>query len=165
MVQVTKRIALEVSKPNPFKVIVAKQGDNRSRFLKVTICDDTKKIIVPQTATVIINALRDDEESKMFAGVVNSDGSVTVPLTAWMLEFSGIITSDISIIDEEGRKLSTTSFTIEVEKAACADDDISEDDNYDILIKLIDDVRELQENDGIDFLTNSEIEALLNNFQ
>lgn len=152
MIQIAKKIALEVSKPNAFKVILAKQGDNQSRFLKVTFVNDAKKINIPPTATVVINASRSDGEAKSFAGEVNTDGTVTVPLTCWMLQFSGIITSDISVIDSNSRRLTTTTFIIEVESAACCGD-ISEDDNYDILIKLIEDVRELQKN-NISFVTD-----------
>lgn len=153
MIQAIQRISLEVSKPNTFKVIVAKQGDYQSRFLKVTFVNDTKKIDIPSSAMVVINALRGDGESKNFAGEVNTDGTVTVPLTSWMLQFSGIITSDISVIDNNSRRLTTTTFIIEVESAACCDNEISDDENYDILIKLIEDVRELQKN-NVAFITD-----------
>ena len=153
MLQTIKKISLEVYKPNMFKVIVAKQYDNKSRFLKVTLVDDNKKLTIPENAEVIINASRSDGKSKSFAGETNSDGTATVPLTYWMLELGGIVTSDISVIDENGRKLTTTTFTIEVEYAACDDDTVTEDENYDILVKLIEDVRELQAN-RVGFVTD-----------
>ena len=165
MVQITKKIALEVSKPNTLKVIVAKQGDNRSRYLKVTFTNDNKKIEIPPSATAIINALRGDGISKSFAGEVNSDGTVTVPLTSWMLELGGVLECDVSVIDKDGRRLTTSTFIVEVECAACNDDDISEDENYDILVKLIEDVKELQESDTCEAISNTEIEAILKNFQ
>lgn len=153
MLQTIKKISLEVYKPNMFKVIVAKQYDNKSRFLKVTLVDDNKKLAIPADAEVIINASRSDGESKSFAGETNSDGTATVPLTYWMLELGGVVTSDISVIDINGRKLTTTTFTIEVETASCNSGDISEDENYDILVKLIEDVRELQAN-RVGFVTD-----------
>lgn len=165
MVQVVKKIALEVSKSNALKVIVAKQGDNRSRYLKVTFANDNKKIDIPPTATVTINALRNDGKSKVFAGEVNSDGTATLPLTAWMLELGGIVECDISAIDKDGRRLTTSTFIVEVECASCDDDEITQDENYDILVKLIEDVRELQDSDNCGALSNTEIEAILNNFQ
>ena len=144
MVKIIKKISLEVCKPNLFKVIVAKQFDSKSRFLKVTFVDDSKKIEVPKTAEVIINATRSDGERNSFAGECNADGTATVPLASWMLELSGVVTADVSVIDAEGRKLTTSAFVIEVEEAACDNGDISEDENYDVLIKLIKDVKELQ---------------------
>lgn len=165
MVQTIKKVALEVYKPNTFKIIVAKQGDSKSRFLKVTIVDDNKKIDIPSNAEVIINALRSDGESKSFAGTTNTDGTVTVPLSAWMLELCGVVVSDVSVIDKDGRKLTTSAFNIEVEQASCDNGEISDDENFDVLIKLIEDVKELQENDTCKALSNTEIEAILNNFQ
>lgn len=153
MVQVTKKIALEVSKPNILKVVVAKQGDNRSRFLKVTFANDNKKIEIPLSATATINASRGDGTSKRFVGEVNPDGTVTVPLTAWILEFGGVVECDISVFGEQGSKLTTSTFIIEVECAACDDNEISEDENYDILIQLIEDVKELQKK-GVNFTTD-----------
>lgn len=153
MVQITKKIALEVSKPNTLKVIVAKQGDNRSRYIKATFVNDNKKIEIPPSATATINASRGDGTSKRFAGEVNTDGTVTVPLTAWILELGGIVECDISVFGEQGSKLTTSKFIVEVECSACDDDEISEDENYDILIQLIEDVKELQEK-GVNFTTD-----------
>ena len=89
---------------------------------------------------VIINALREDNEAQAFGGTVNEDGTVTVPITYWMLELDGQVKCDISVIDSEQRKLSSTSFTISVEAAAYSGTDIVEDDDYDILVSLIADV-------------------------
>lgn len=152
MVQVTRKIALEVSKPNTLKVIIAKQGDNRSRYIKATFVNDNKKIEIPSTATVTINASRGDGLSKRFAGEVNPDGTATVPLTAWILELEGIVECDISAI-ADGRKLTTATFIVEVECAVCDDDELTEDENYDILVKLIEDVKALQEK-GVNFTTD-----------
>lgn len=148
MIKIIKKISLEVCEPNLFKAIVAKQFDSKSRFLKVTFIDDNKKIDIPEAAEVIINAQRSDGEKKSFAGETNNDGTVTVPLTSWMLELAGVVTADVSVIDSEGRKLTSSTFIIEVEVAACDNGDISEDENYDILVKLIEDVKELQKNGG-----------------
>lgn len=148
MIQIIKKISLEVCEPNLFKAIVAKQYDSKSRYLNVTLVDDNKKIEVPETAEVIINATRSDGASKSFAGATNNDGTVTVPLTSWMLEFGGVVTSDVSVVDSEGRKLTSSTFIIEVEQAACDNGDISEDENYDILVKLIEEVKDLQQSGG-----------------
>jgi len=86
---ITREITVDVSKRNTFSAIVAKQHDSNSRFLKVTLTDLGEVITVPTTAQVVINALRDDGESKSFLGTANADGTVTVPLTPWMLELDG----------------------------------------------------------------------------
>lgn len=144
MAQIIQEIKIEVSKPNLIQAIVAKQYDSGSRFLKVTFVNDGDKIEILPTSTVTINAKRKDGESKSFAGEVNNDGTATVPLTYWMLELEGTVHCDVSVIDTEGRKLTTTTFTLAVERASCNSGDIAEDENYDVLIKLIEDVNKVK---------------------
>lgn len=139
MAQITKEITVDVAKKNLFQAIVAKQNDYNSRFLKVTLCNEGEKIEVASFASVIINAERADDSSAGFMGTVNSDGTVTVPLTSWMLALDDVVRCSISVIDTEEQKLTSTSFSLEVEAAEFSDTDITEDENYDILIRLISD--------------------------
>lgn len=134
MAQIVQNITLEVSKPNTFQAIIAKQFDSESRFLRVKMVNGSDTINVLSTSTVVINAKRNDGAEQAFEGVVNEDGTVTVPLTYWMLELDGELKCDVSIIDAEGRKLTSTKFIVKVEDASCADPDVSDADKYDILI-------------------------------
>ena len=145
MIKITKQISVDVAQENVIKSIVAKQYDNDSRFLKVRLTNEGKQINVNPTSVVTINALREDDEAKAFAGTVNEDGTVTVPITNWMLELDGQIKCDISVINTEQRKLSSTAFTIQVEAATYDGGDISDDDDYDILVKLIAEVKALED--------------------
>ena len=140
MASIIKQISVDVAAENIFQSIIAKQFDNDSRFLTVQLTNEGQKINVSPTSVVIINALREDNEAQAFGGTVNEDGTVTVPITYWMLELDGQVKCDISVIDSEQRKLSSTSFTISVEAAAYSGTDIVEDDDYDILVSLIADV-------------------------
>ena len=142
MIEIIKELNIEVSKPNVFQAVVAKQYDMNTRFIKATFVDFGEKITIPQSATlsVIINALRPDGESKGFDGVINDDGTVTVPLHSWMLELVGTVTCDISVIDmahDNNKKLTTTSFTLLVEKAAWGGDGITSDPQYDVMVELL----------------------------
>lgn len=143
MAQIIKEISLEVSKPNLIQAIVAKQYDNNSRFLKVTLMHENQKIEISPTSTVTINAKRNDGTEKPFAGEANNDGTATVPLTYWMLELEGTVYCDVSVIDTDGRRLSSTKFELLVERASCSSDDITEDENYDVLINLIAEVNKV----------------------
>jgi lysophospholipase L1-like esterase len=146
MAQVIKEIELEVSKPNFIQAIVAKQYDNKSRYLRVKLVDNGEKITVADTSAVTINARRSDGGEKKFAGSVDKGkGTVLVPLAYWMLELEGTVKSDVSVTDTSGRTLTTTNFTIEVERASCQDGGVSEDDaNIDILTQLILDVQSIK---------------------
>ena len=135
---------MEVSKPNLFQAIVAKQNDYGSRFLKVTFVNNGEKVDINHATSATINAIRPDGQSKRFDSTLNDDGTVTAPLTSWMLEVAGMVTCDISVMADSG-KLTTTDFTLNVNNAACTDDDILEDENYDVLVNLINEVEALEQ--------------------
>jgi len=144
MAFIVKNISVDVASENIFRSIIAKQYDTDSRFLQVRLTNEGEQINVSPTSVVIINALREDNEAQAFAGTVNEDGTVTVPIAYWMLELDGQVKCDISVIDSEQRKLSSTSFTISVEAAAYSGTDITEDESYDVLVSLIAEVSSVQ---------------------
>ena len=134
MATIIKEIEVDVSQLNRFAAIVAKQYDKQSRFLKVTLLNSGERIKVDKASTAVINARREDEVAKTFEGTVNMDGTVTVPLTQWMLQLDGTVKCDISIITANKTVLSTTLFELEVQEAAAPDDsEIEKDDDYGIL--------------------------------
>lgn len=145
MATIIKEIEVDVSQLNRFAAIVAKQYDKQSRFLKVTLLDSGERIKVESASTVVINARREDEVAKTFEGTVNADGTVTVPLTYWMLQLDGTVKCDISIITANKTVLSTTLFELEVQEAAAPDDFEIEKDDYGILIQLIADVQAIKD--------------------
>jgi hypothetical protein len=130
LAQITQKITVEVAKPNLFQAIVAKQGDSNSRWLEVTLVDiDGRIISINPNSEVAINAKRPDGESDSFPGEANNDNTITVPIDAWMLEHDGIVYCDVSVKNEsEHRKLTSTSFRLNVEKAACTDEEITDDE-------------------------------------
>lgn len=154
MIRIIKELNIEVTKQNIIQAIVAKQYDMNSRFLKVTLMDCGTRIDIPKTPaiSVVINAERNDGQSKAFDGEVNDDGTVTVPLHSWMLELEGTVNCDISVIDKTAdaeKKLTTTTFTLVVEKAAYGGDDITSDPQYDVFVDLLQRVENLAVEGGI----------------
>ena len=149
MIEIIKELKIEVSKPNIFQAVVAKQYDMNTRFIKATLVDGSDVIYIPndpdRSVKVVINAERPDGQSKGFDGEVNDDGTVTVPLHSWMLELEGTVICDISVIDTEAddnKKLTTTSFTLLVERAAYGGSDVTSDPQYDVLVSLLETCQE-----------------------
>jgi hypothetical protein len=164
MIEIIKELQIEVSKPNVFQAIVAKQYDMNTRFLKVTFVDNKEKISInhSETVSVIINALRPDGQSKGFDGEINNDGTVTVPLHSWMLELVGTVVCDISVIDtatKDNKRLTTTSFTLYVEQAAWGGEGVTSDPQYDILIQLVNDCATARANADIALEKSAEADA------
>lgn len=146
MAQITKSLSLDVSRQNRRRAILAKQFDNGSRFLNIQLNNEGEPITVAQNSVVLINATRADGARESFVGGVNDDGSVTVPITYWMLEMPGKVMCDVSVISEQESKLSTLGFAIEVEKANGTGEDIADTEDCGILVQLISDVKRLEDN-------------------
>ena len=137
MAIVIKPITVEVSKPNVFQAIAAKQYDSNSRFLQVTFVNEGEKIPVLPTSKVTINAKRNDGMSDSFFGEVNDDGTATVPVHSWILELAGYVDCDVTIIDSEGRTLTCTKFSLLVEEASNDSDDVSGEEQQNVLSELL----------------------------
>lgn len=144
MASVLREITVDVAQLNRFQAIVAKQYDRQSRYLKVHLTNMGDEIEADQGATVVINARREDGVAKSFLGEVNNDGTVTVPLTYWMLELDGMVKCDISIIVGTESVLTTTLFELEVQEAAADEESVEADEDYGILVGLIQEVETLK---------------------
>ena len=64
-------------------------------------------------------------------------GTVTVPITQWMLELDGMVKCDISIINSDEGKLTSSTFNIKVDAATHAGEPSPGDDDYDVYVALI----------------------------
>jgi hypothetical protein len=146
MAQIIREISVDVARENTFSAIVAKQNDSNSRFLKVTLKNEGEPLEIASSSIATINALREDGTAEAFLGTVNEDGTVTVPLSNWMLALDGTVKCDVTIVDTDSRKLTTTMFTLSVEESAYEGTDVSDDPNYDLLIALLADCATTKEN-------------------
>ena len=135
MASITTSIALDVAKYNHF-VFPVKQGDYNSRFYKVQILNNDVPMKIPSSATVLINARRSDGECASFLGTVNSDGTVTIPVTTWMMGVYDIVNCSVSIVDGE-TKLSTLTFSLDVQSMENCTEEISDVGFPPILVQLI----------------------------
>lgn len=145
MLQVTKEIIADVVVRSTSKSVVAKQNDANSRFLNVQIQNGGKKVEVAEPAIVMMNVQRPDGETGTFEGSVNDNGTVRVELNAWILAQAGIVPCEIVIYKDtptEQSKLTTMTFYVEVEAAVRSDTDITDSDDYDVIIELIHDTRQ-----------------------
>lgn len=138
MQKITKKVVLDVSRGNIIKPVLAMQFDTNSRCINAMIADNGEAIAVETSASVVISAKRPDGTNQTFLGSVTSDGSVTLPLTNWMLAQKGKVLCNVSVIDSGGKMLTTTEFSIDVQENYYSSNGISQDSqNYDILLELL----------------------------
>ncbi len=140
MIKIIQPLSLDVAAKNRIQAIFGKQYDKNSRFLKIRLTSGDTVIALDTTCIVTINAMRADSTSKAFVGKVNDDGTVTVPLTAWMLELDDRVICDITVVDTDGSKLTSGSFELDVESASYKGEGIEDDEEYDAWVTLLSDV-------------------------
>lgn len=124
------RTTLDVSREQTPSVIIAKKLDINSRFFNAVILDSGRPLFIPQTSTAVLNAKRSDGEKQVFSCVINPNGTITAPLSPWLLELSGDCICDISIYGSDETKLTTVSFTVRVDGCVVEPEEIEEDADY-----------------------------------
>jgi hypothetical protein len=127
-------LTLDTYRKNAIPPLVVPQGDYGARVIRVTITNQGTLVHVNDSDTVYIMAeRRGDGRSEAFAGKVNSDGSVTVPVTQWMLDVPGNDVICNVVVTGDEYQYSTTDFIIEPQFKKTPYD-ISEDDpRYDFV--------------------------------
>lgn len=139
MSEATIKKVLDITGSNRNITISAVKNDYGSRFINAVLAADGEPIAVKSTEAVVINAKRADGNGKAFPGEVNSDGSVTVPVTQWMLDIPGTRTEcTVSVLEAGKGKYSATPFYINVNDTPYEGDDVSPDDpEYDLLMEVL----------------------------
>ena len=132
-----KTIYIDTGRQNTTAPIYAKQGDCKSRYIKIAFLCNGSPFDIPKGSTAVFNVCRSDGSKKSFFAEIEPDANtIIVELNSWILAVPGIINCDVSIILND-KKLTSSVFQITVEEAITTDDIIETDDNYDILIEII----------------------------
>lgn len=127
MAQIIAHLTLDTYEKNKIPPLIVPQGDYGSREIVATITTQGKRKNVDSASAVFIVARRTaDNASKAFQGTANEDGSVTVPVTQWMLEYPDDVICNVSVTGN-GYQYSTNEFLIEAQEKDTPND-ISEDD-------------------------------------
>lgn len=132
------RRVLDTVRSNRNIDIISVNGDYGARFINAVIAVDGKPVKIDPGCAVTINARRIDKASKAFVGTANEDGTVTVPITEWMLEIPHSQVTATVTIAGAGSKLSATEFSINVQDTPHKSEEITEDDpSYDVLLQVL----------------------------
>ena len=118
----TQEITLYVDRKNKYKYVYGKQSDTKSRFLKVTIVDGGKKVVLGSDDNAKFRALKPDGTAVFNDCVIEPDGTIFVELSAQTLAVEGHVSADVVIIGKSDEILATANFCIIVEKAPVGKD-------------------------------------------
>ena len=145
----TRNLRLPTTNYNgtPIQITPAQQGDLNTRSFKIQLYDDYGNIGLSQYTTVLLSATRADDELFVAEGEI-LDGFIHCTLTAPMLAETGKVSCDITLTGKgaEGKDLILTSqtFYVYVARSQLADNDLVGSENYNILVTLIRDVRQME---------------------
>ena len=114
---ITQAITLDLAKQTAPVCICAKQGDEKSRMIRITLVRDGEPYAPPSGASAAFRAQKPDGTMVLNSAVVAPDGTVTVELTRQTLAAAGSVTADVYLTDSAGAVLSSASFVIHVEPA------------------------------------------------
>lgn len=133
-------ITLDISHASFPPLIDAKQYDSGTRYVVLTITDKGAAWIIPEGVHGIVNITKPDntvcwyDTDPVGNPVVEISGNkVTFLLAPQALTVSGEAVGDLSLYDAEGHKLTTFTFTLQIQKAAVADSRITSTDYFNAL--------------------------------
>lgn len=141
--QIYHSLTVDVAKRNQYKAVSAKQLDCNSRFLKIELQNNGSAFDIPNNVTIAM-AVERNGETKAF-NCKYEGNYIVAPLDTWILQESGYVDCEIILLDTEtNSKLSSFLFSLEIEQNIYNDEDIKSDENYDLLLSLIGDVKSSQ---------------------
>ena len=129
MEKVTQNISLDVTAKTTPIYVYAKQYDNMSRYVCVTLTKNGVKVKVDTGLSAMVRARKPDGTSVANPATINSDGTVTAELTDQMLACEGLTKADISIYSGES-VLSTASFMIDVDGAPLSPNKVTSSNEF-----------------------------------
>lgn len=131
-------LTLDTTRRNNIPPLIVPQGDYGARVIRAVITEQGKPVTVESAAAVSIVAERSgDGEALAFSGKVNTDGSVTVPVTQWMLDVPEDDVICHVVVTGSDYQYSTTSFLIEPQKKANPTEITPDDPRKDVVTEVL----------------------------
>ena len=112
---ITDEITLDFAVRRSQGFLYAKQGDDRSRVLHITLLDHGRPFPVEKDTEVVFRAIKPDGHLIYNPVEHNSDGTVTAVLTAQTLAAEGTVIADLRLTGPERKILASSVFMIQVE--------------------------------------------------
>lgn len=110
-------ITLELAGEERLYMVSAKQGDKKTRYVRVLLTNNGKEFIVPDGLRVIANIKKPDRKF-CYNECVLEDNRIIIELTNQALAAAGTGHCDVEIRDEQNELVLTTqAFTIEIEES------------------------------------------------
>lgn len=171
--QVTKSIKIDLVEKGVQPIVYAKQNDSQTRFIAASLFANGHPFSVPDGVVAMFRAGKPDGTACFYDS--NETGTpaitivgnlVTVELAEQVLTAPGNVQAEINFYTAGGEKLTSFSFTIQVEKSVLTDQEIVSSDYYNVLTEQVkaaqDAAQNAQTSAGQAAQTLQEVEQLAN---
>ena len=126
-----KRITLDTSRGNSLRIVEAKQGDIKSRYLEIAITQNDTPLTVADSVTPRIRGTKPDGKSFLVDGDVHN-GLVYIEFTKQMLAAVGRVRCDVGLYSGESL-LSTVTFYVDVAAKPYDENKVESSDEFSAL--------------------------------
>ena len=162
-------IILDVNKANILPNIIAHQGDQKTRFIDVTLTMSGEELILNDSYRAILKASNNGEVKAINDCVIDLEQNIIiVELTSTMLDTAGFLNCEITVVDED-KYITSQNFMVEVSLSTVSDEDeIETSKEYGTLVRLMNEVSKIESDakvvkDIISHLAEiTDIDALVN---
>ena len=162
-------IILDVNKVNILPNIIAHQGDQKTRFIDVTLTMSGEELILNDSYRAILKASNNGEVKAINDCEIDLEQNIIiVELTSTMLDTAGFLNCEITVVDED-KYITSQNFMVEVSLSTVSDEDeIETSKEYGTLVRLLNEVSKIESDakvvkDIISHLAEiTDIDALVN---
>lgn len=138
-------IILDVNKLNILPNIIAHQGDQKTRFIDVTLTMSGEELILNDSYRAILKASNNGEVKAINDCEIDLEQNIIiVELTSTMLDSAGYLNCEITVVDED-KYITSQSFLVEVSLSTISEDkEIESSKEYGTLVKLMNEVSKIE---------------------
>ena len=162
-------IILDVNKANILPNIIAHQGDQKTRFIDVTLTMSGEELILNDSYRAILKASNNGEVKAINDCEIDLEQNIIiVELTSTMLDTAGFLNCEITVVNED-KYITSQNFLVEVSLSTVSDEDeIETSKEYGTLVRLMNEVSKIESDakvvkDIISHLAEiTDIDALVN---
>lgn len=137
MIEVIKKIKVDLLRKSPTRLIFATQHDAGLRRVAVTLTNDGKPIELGSGIVVHANYLRPDGVSGAVMCEITGSDTVEFTIPIWVLAVVGEVKCAIALFKEGNERVTSAPFSIDVESELYSGDDVVEDEDYPIMLSLM----------------------------
>lgn len=128
-------LTLDVATSSIPQTVFAKQGDNNTRTISISLLDKGLSYNIPSDVTARIHVTKPDKKCVLNDAVINSN-KIIVELTGQMLAVEGLARAEIGLYKNDDL-LTSQVFFIDIKKAALNMEEIESSDEFKSLNQII----------------------------